>query len=44
MKDLKLLQKSRSKKSHFVTYNWITDSIQDGYCKNERSYEPLIVN
>ena len=39
MKDLKRLQQTRTKKSHFVTYKWIIDSIQDGY---ERLYEPII--
>ena len=42
MKDLKRLQQTRTKKSHFVTHKWIIDSIQDGYCKNERPYEPII--
>jgi hypothetical protein len=41
-KALRELQKNRPKKSHFILYNWIIDSIKDGHYKNERLYEPKI--
>ena len=38
--DLRKIERNRSKKSHFVLSSWVSESITDGYTKNERHFEP----
>ena len=38
--ELRRLEKSHSRKHHFVIADWVTDSIECEYTKNERFYEP----
>ena len=38
--ELRRLERGHSRKHHFVTADWVTDSIECEYTKNERFYEP----
>ena len=37
---LRACERSHRKKAHFVSQPWVQDSIEGGYLKPERSYEP----
>ena len=41
---LRTIETSHSRKHHFVTSDWATDSIECEVLKNERIYEPNICN
>ena len=40
LSELRRQEKSHSKKHHFVTVDWVKDSIESGIMRSERLYEP----
>ena len=38
---LRSVQKSHTRKSHFVFSQWISACIEEKRCKNERHFEPV---
>ena len=38
---LRSVQKSHTRKSHFVLSEWISACIEEKRCKNERHFEPV---
>jgi DNA ligase-4 len=40
--ELRRMERDHSKKHHFVTAEWVSDSIESEFLKNERLYEPKV--
>ena len=40
--ELRRMERRHAKKHHFVTMEWVRDSIECEFMKNERLYEPNV--